>query len=342
MQVSVDNNNGDVVATVAPDCTAAPGVYDITLTVTDSGGLTDTAAFQVVVYPYTQRVKDGSFEEGSPNPVWGEVSLLFGTPLCGPGFCGEVPGVAEPRTGDWWVWFSGVPAAETAALTQTLSLPPDAATLEFYLWISTHSGNGSSDYLRVLIDDTEVFSVTEASTAYDAGYTLVSVPVSAFAGGERVLSFLYHNDDIINPTNTISVNVDDVSLTVATNICSVVPAVGISSGSQSVDESVGTASITVTLSATALVTVEVDYAAGGGTATPGSDYTLAPGTLTFAPGETSKTIPVTITSDSALEPDETVVVELSGQRNATLGTSSATLTIVDDDEHEVLLPIVTK
>jgi hypothetical protein len=295
---------------------------------------------QVVVYPYQQRVKDGGFEAGSPNPVWGEVSQLFGTPLCGPGLCGTVPGVAEPRTGDWWVWFGGVPAPETAAVTQTLNLPSDATTLEFYLWIGGHSGNGSSDYMQVLIDDTEVFSVTDESTAYDAGYTLVSVPVAAFAGAERTLSILYHNNDILDPSKTISISVDDVSLTAATNICAVVPAVGINSASQSVSERAGTASLTVTLSVTALVTVEVDYAADGGTATAGSDYTLAPGTLTFAPGESSKSIPVTIAADSIPEPNETVIVKLSGQRNATLGAASATLTIVD--QRKVLLPIVSR
>jgi Zn-dependent metalloprotease len=339
IQVSVANRNGEVVATVAPDCATPPGVYNLTLTVTDSGGLTDTAAIQVVVYPYQQRIKDGGFEGGTPNPVWGEVSQLFGTPLCGPGLCGTVPGVAEPHTGDWWIWFGGVPAAETAAVTQTLGLPPDATTLEFYLWVGSHSGNGSSDYMQVLIDNTEVFSVTDDSTAYDAGYTLVSVPVAAFAGAERTLSILYHNDSP-SSMNTISINVDDVSLTAATNVCAVVPAVGMGSARQSVAEVGGTVNLTVTLSVTALVTVEVGYAADGGTATPGFDYTLAPGTLTFAPGETSKTIPVTIKADSAPEPDETVVVKLSGQRNATLGASSATLTIVD--ARKILLPIAAR
>ena len=55
----------------------------------------------------------------------------------------------------------------------------------------------------------------------------------------------------------------------------------------------------------------VDYAATGGTAMPGVDYTLTPGTLTFNPGETSKTISIDIVDDGIDEEDETIIVELS-------------------------------
>ena len=49
------------------------------------------------------------------------------------------------------------------------------------------------------------------------------------------------------------------------------------------------------------------------------DYTLASGTLTFDPGQTSKQIAVTVVNDSAVEMDETIVVTLSSPFNATLG-----------------------
>ena len=59
------------------------------------------------------------------------------------------------------------------------------------------------------------------------------------------------------------------------------------------------------------ITYAVDYAATGGTATAGDDYILAPGTLTFNPGETSKTILIDIIDDGINEDDETIIVELS-------------------------------
>ena len=89
---------------------------------------------------------------------------------------------------------------------------------------------------------------------------------------------------------------------------------------------------TVTLSASSTSQYTVDYAdAGSGTATSGTDYTSITGsTLTFAPGDTSKTITVSVTGDTIGEPSETVVIELS---NATTGisTSSGTGTIRDND-----------
>jgi hypothetical protein len=55
----------------------------------------------------------------------------------------------------------------------------------------------------------------------------------------------------------------------------------------------------------------VNYATSNGTATAGSDYTAASGTLTFAAGETQKTVLVATSSDAATDPGETVVLTLS-------------------------------
>ena len=79
--------------------------------------------------------------------------------------------------------------------------------------------------------------------------------------------------------------------------------------------------------------VTVDYAdAGSGMATSGEDYAaIEGGTLTFEPGETLKTVSVTVLGDDELEGDETLVLALSGAANAELATRSVTGTIVDDD-----------
>jgi len=57
--------------------------------------------------------------------------------------------------------------------------------------------------------------------------------------------------------------------------------------------------------------VTVDYATADGTATAGDDYEEASGTLTFAEGETTKTIEVTVNGDTDIEDDETFTVNLS-------------------------------
>jgi hypothetical protein len=79
--------------------------------------------------------------------------------------------------------------------------------------------------------------------------------------------------------------------------------------------------------------VSVDYSTSDGTAIAGADYDATAGTLTFAPGESAKSVTVHVTSDAVLEGDETLQLKLS---NATGGASlgspaGATVTIADDD-----------
>jgi len=91
------------------------------------------------------------------------------------------------------------------------------------------------------------------------------------------------------------------------------------------------ATFTVTLSQASTQTVTVQYATSNGTATAGSDFTAATGTLTFAPGETSKTITVNITGDTTSEPDETFSILLSNPTNATIADATGAGTILNDD-----------
>ncbi|MBC3876167.1 Calx-beta domain-containing protein, partial [Undibacterium flavidum] len=72
----------------------------------------------------------------------------------------------------------------------------------------------------------------------------------------------------------------------------------------------GTATFTVTLSAASGQTVSVGYNTSNGTATAGSDYTAASGTLTFNPGVTTQTITVNISNDSVFELSENFNVNL--------------------------------
>jgi uncharacterized repeat protein (TIGR01451 family) len=104
------------------------------------------------------------------------------------------------------------------------------------------------------------------------------------------------------------------------------------SAAYSVQESAGSATITVTLGSASGVTVTVDYATSDGTATAGSDYAATGGSLAFAPGVTSLTFTVPITDDLTVEENETVTLTLSNPGNAVLGTPNpVTLTIANDD-----------
>jgi Ca2+-binding RTX toxin-like protein len=101
------------------------------------------------------------------------------------------------------------------------------------------------------------------------------------------------------------------------------------------------ADVVVTLSKAGAQPISVDYETVDDTATAPSDYeSRGPATLTFAPGETEKTISVPVNGDALVEEDESFAVRLSAQSNAELGDQLATVTIVNDDAPKDEPPIV--
>jgi hypothetical protein len=92
------------------------------------------------------------------------------------------------------------------------------------------------------------------------------------------------------------------------------------------------AAVTVTLSNPMTGTTTVDYATADGSAVAGSDYIARSGTMTFAPGEISKTVLVSTLDDTIQENNESFVVNLSNASvNAVIMTSQGVVTIVDND-----------
>ena len=87
----------------------------------------------------------------------------------------------------------------------------------------------------------------------------------------------------------------------------------------------------VTLSNPSYQAITVNYTTANGTASGGSDYTSVSGTLTFNPGESTKTISVQINGDNVDEIDETFFVNLSGQTNSSITKGQGLGTIFDDD-----------
>ena len=107
------------------------------------------------------------------------------------------------------------------------------------------------------------------------------------------------------------------------------PALAIDDVAMAEDE--GSAVFTVSLSEASATAVTVAYATSNGTATAGSDYTAAGGTLTFQPGETEHSLSVPVLEDSEEEENETFTVNLSDATNATLADGEGIATIRDND-----------
>ena len=111
------------------------------------------------------------------------------------------------------------------------------------------------------------------------------------------------------------------------------PTVAFALASSSWAESATPTSLVVSLSEASGSEVTVDYSVTGGDATgSGTDYTLSSGTLTFAAGETTKTVDIVVVDDASAESDETIEVTLANAANATLGVTTVhTYTIEDND-----------
>jgi hypothetical protein len=93
-----------------------------------------------------------------------------------------------------------------------------------------------------------------------------------------------------------------------------------------------TMTFTVTLSKASNKEVRVNYGTANGTArTSDSDYTSTSGTLKFAPGQTTKTVTVTVRGDKKVESNEDFYLLLSGATNGTIGDGKAVGTILNDD-----------
>lgn len=99
-----------------------------------------------------------------------------------------------------------------------------------------------------------------------------------------------------------------------------------------VNESAGTASLTVTRTGSSTVAASVNFAFADGTA-DATDYNGVPGTLNWPGGDTApRTITVGIIDDLSVESTEAFSVTLSGASGATLGPqSTATISITDND-----------
>ena len=185
---------------------------------------------------------------------------------------------------------------------------------------------------------------TADGTATVANNDYVAIPSTAltFAPGEttKMVNVSVNGDTNVEPDETFSVNLSNATnATIADN-----QGVGTIQNEDATALSIadfnrlegntGTSNftVTVTLSNITFQTVTVNYQTANGSATvAGNDYIAASGTLTFAPGELTKTLNVSVIGDITFEFDETFFVNLSNATNAAISDAQAVGTIINDD-----------
>lgn len=204
-------------------------------------------------------------------------------------------------------------------------------TLSFTVTLSAASAKA------VMVTATTADGTATAGSDYTANTQMLM-----FAAGETSKSFdvVVNSDTRNEPDETFTVTLSnpsnatlgDASGTGTLRNDDAIPALAVADATVTEGNSGSSnASFTVTLSAASGQTVTVAFATSNGTATAGSDYTATNGTLSFAAGETSKTIPVAVLGDTVNEPNETFTLTLSAATNATIADNSAVGTISNDD-----------
>jgi hypothetical protein len=155
----------------------------------------------------------------------------------------------------------------------------------------------------------------------------LTIPIlddSVFEGAETVNLTLSNPSGVtLGQPNSAVLTIEDNEIQSALSINDVSAIEG--------DNGTTNATFTIALNPASAKTVSVNCVTADGTAQGGSDYLPVSTTLTFNPGDTSKSIIVPINGDIETEPDETFFVNLSTAANATISDNQGMATVVSDD-----------
>ncbi len=222
---------------------------------------------------------------------------------------------------------ANVKAATVTAVTSSVNPSDFGQSVTFTATVTASAGtpagdvqfkdNGSNLGTAVSLNGSGVATVTTAAltagphtiTAEYAGNATFAPSTGTLSGGQ-----------VVRPQPTLSVN--DVSLNEG-------------------DSGTSTLNFTVTLSAASNLTVTANFATADNSASAGVDYQAASGGLTFNPGETTKTVSVTLVGDTTNEADETFFLNISAPTNATISDSQGVGTILNDDAPVLLIDDTT-
>ena len=181
---------------------------------------------------------------------------------------------------------------------------------------------------------------TSAGSDYQAMTGTLTIPAGQTMG---TITVLVNGDTNVEPNETFFVNLSSPSNatiadgqgvgTITNDDVQSLPTLSISDVTKKEGHKGSTTfTFTVTLSAPSTKTVTVSYATANGTAkVSDNDYTALSGTLTFSPGQTTKTITITVRGDRKVELDESFFVNLSSASGATIADGQGLGMIQNDD-----------
>lgn len=207
-------------------------------------------------------------------------------------------------------------------------------------WVQLPTASGT---YSVTLDNTSIGGSLRGSVACDTGSAIQVSALPAVVGAAGTTTLTGFNSAPCTSAVAVITNQLQTAPNPSTSTLRSFR-VSTSSGSVSPDISINDAQVTegaaatttplsfnVTLSPASSQTVTVGYTTVGGTATAGTDFLAATGTVTFNPTETTKPVVVTVNGDNVDESDEQFTVVLSSPVNATIADGTGVGTILDDD-----------
>jgi N,N-dimethylformamidase beta subunit-like, C-terminal/Domain of unknown function (DUF4082)/Bacterial Ig-like domain/Calx-beta domain/Bacterial Ig domain/Purple acid Phosphatase, N-terminal domain len=327
-----EGNTGSISATFTVTLTPAKTTGPVTVSYQTADG-TATAGSDYVATSGTLTIPAGTTTQTITVPVLGDtldeanetflvrlsapVGAALGTPSQGTGTITDNDATPAFRISDVSLNEGSGGGTVLATFTVTLSAVSGRATSVNYATSNGTATVGSGDYVAA-----------SGTLSFPAGTTSQQVSVTV-------------NSDLLNENNeTFNLNLSGAtSATIADNrgIATIVnddlpPAVSIADVSV-MEGNTGTKNVTFTvaLSAASGKTITVNYATANGDALAGSDYVAKTGTVTFNPGQTTRTFTVAIVNDRVAEATETFVVNLPTATNASIADNQAVCTITDND-----------
>ena len=216
---------------------------------------------------------------------------------------------------DFALRLSGTPAGVSfAGRTVTFTGPSKGATATAATVLLSASNDGNTT--------NETLAVSIPASSSGNGPTLAATGLGGGATGTGTGQIAVTDDGTAHPPPTA-------------------PVASFAQDAGSAPESAGTRNVRVHFAPAPQSTITLSYTVDG-TATPGTDYTALPGTVSVSPGATNVDIAVAIADDGAEENAETVILTLAPGSGYTVGSASKhTLTVNDDDGPPVVTIVRT-
>ena len=169
------------------------------------------------------------------------------------------------------------------------------------------------------------YSAASGEVTIPAGQTSASIPVQTVDDG------IYEPNETFSMTLTSATNASLAGATAPATIINIDPAVSVSIGTAGSVTKGDVATFPVWLSNAAGRDVTLSYTTENGSASAPLNYTAASGSVTISAGQLSASIPVQTVDDHINEPNETFSLSLTSATNATLGSATASATILNID-----------